>query len=107
MAANSKIAEFQELNSVIHPKTRLAIMTYLVGSNDATFTELKKDLDLTDGNLNLHMKVLEETAYVKVEKAFVRRRPRTTYKVTAKGRRAFQEYVELLEKIIGFSSGEK
>ena len=107
MAENTKIARFQELNGVIHPKTRLAIMTFLVSAGEASFTELKKDLSLTDGNLNLHMKVLEESSYVKVQKAFVRRRPRTTYIVTTKGRRAFQEYVALLEKIIGLSGNDK
>jgi predicted ArsR family transcriptional regulator len=102
-----KIAQFQELNSVIHPKTRLAIMTFLVGAGESSFTDLKTDLELTDGNLNLHMKVLEENGYVKVQKTFVRRRPRTTYQVTSKGRRAFQEYVTLLERIIGLSSSKK
>jgi DNA-binding MarR family transcriptional regulator len=104
MAANTQIARFQELNGVIHPKTRLAIMTYLVGCQEASFTELRKDLELTDGNLNLHMKVLEENGYVRVEKDLARRRPRTTYHLTPKGRRAFQEYVALLEAIIGLSS---
>ena len=104
MAAHSEIAQLQELNAVIHPKTRLAIMTYLVATGEAAFTELKKELNLTDGNLNLHMKVLEENGYVKVHKSFVRRRPRTTYQVTSKGRRAFSEYVALLEKILQVGS---
>ncbi len=107
MATTSEIAQFQELNGVIHPKTRLAIMTYLVAAGEAAFTELKKELALTDGNLNLHMKVLEESRYVKVQKSFVRRRPRTTYRITTKGRRAFQQYVELLEKIIRVGSAQR
>jgi len=103
MAANLKIAQFQKLNPVIHEKTRLAIMTFLISAHDASFSEVKSELNLTDGNLNLHMKVLEKHGYTNVEKAFVSRRPRTTYQVTEEGLRAFQEYVSLLERILKIS----
>lgn len=100
MPTTAKIPQFQELNPVIHERTRLGIMTYLVSAREASFSELKKELRLTDGNLNLHMKVLEKNGFVSVHKAFVRRRPRTTYQVSARGRSAFEQYVSLLEKII-------
>ena len=100
MATNLKISYFQSLNAVIHEKTRLAIMTFLVSAREASFSELKSELELTDGNLNLHMRVLEKNGYARVHKAFVHRRPRTTYQVTERGVRAFQEYVALLERIL-------
>ena len=103
MATNLKISHFQNLNPVIHEKTRLAIMTFLISSQEASFSELKNELQLTDGNLNLHMRVLEKNGYAKVHKSFVHRRPRTTYQVTEKGVRAFQEYVSLLERILRIS----
>ena len=104
MATSTKIAQFQDLNPVIHEKTRLAIMTYLISAREASFSELKKELCLTDGNLNLHMKVLEKNKFITVHKAFVRRRPRTTYQLSARGRRAFESYVSLLEKIISLKT---
>lgn len=103
MAANLKLASYQGLNPVIHEKTRLAIMTFLISAGEPSFTELKAELQLTDGNLNLHMRVLEKNGFVKVHKAFVERRPRTTYQVTDKGIRAFEEHVALLERILRFS----
>lgn len=100
MAANLKLSQYQSLNPVIHEKTRLAIMTYLISAGETAFTELKNELQLTDGNLNLHMKVLEKHGFVRVHKAFVDRRPRTTYAVTDRGGRAFEEHVSLLERIL-------
>ena len=100
MVTKLKISRLQDLNSVIHEKTRLAIMTYLIAARQASFSQVKAELQLTDGNLNLHMKVLEKNGYTRVHKAFVRRRPRTTYQVSEKGLRAFQEYVSLLERML-------
>ncbi len=100
MPRSSGVLRFQVLNQVIHERTRLAIMSYLIPAREATFSELKEELRLTDGNLNLHMKVLEKNAYVAVRKEFVMRRPRTTYQVTARGRREFALYVSSLESIL-------
>ena len=100
---NLKSPSVQDLNPVIHERSRLAIMTYLVSVREASFSEVKSELGLTDGNLTLHMKVLEKNGYARVQKALVRRRPRTTYQVTEKGVRAFQEYVALLEKVLGLN----
>ena len=105
MARTNAALRFQDLNQVIHERTRLAIMSYLLPAREATFSELKEELRLTDGNLNLHMKVLEKHGYVAVRKEFVRRRPRTTYQVTALGRRQFAIYVANLESILKASAG--
>jgi len=100
MPRSNAAPRFQDLNQVIHERTRLAIMSYLIPAGEASFSELKEELRLTDGNLNLHMRVLEKNGYVTVRKEFVRRRPRTTYQTTARGRREFDGYVALLERIL-------
>jgi len=107
MPRTSAVLRFQDLNQVIHERTRLAIMTYLIPVREATFSELKEELQLTDGNLNLHMKVLEKNGYVSIRKEFVRRRPRTTYAITPRGRRQFSNYVAQLESILKYSPGGK
>ena len=100
MTTRMKTVGFEDLNLVIHEKTRLAIMTFLVSAREASFSEMRDELKLTDGNLTLHMKVLEKHGYARVHKSLVRRRPRTTYHVTERGVRAFQEYVSVLERIL-------
>jgi DNA-binding MarR family transcriptional regulator len=62
---------------------------------------LRKLLNLTDGNLGAHLAKLEEAGYVKIEKTFVDRKPRTFVIVTGKGRDAFEEHISALKKIIG------
>jgi DNA-binding HxlR family transcriptional regulator len=75
-------------------------MSILIVHNEAEFTYLKKMLELTSGNLNAHLKVLEDNGYIKVKKEFVERKPRTTYKLTPTGKKMFKKYVAELEKII-------
>lgn len=89
-----------ELNEVFHARARLGIMTLLVRLGRADFTTLKQGLGLTDGNLGAQIRVLEEAGYVKVEKSFVRRKPRTLITPTPSGRRAFRSYLDELEKVI-------
>ena len=88
------------LNPVIHERARLGIVSALAAREAATFAELKALLDLTDGNLSVHLRTLEEAGYVAVEKAFEGRKPRTTARLTRKGRLAFEHYVEVLEEIV-------
>lgn len=80
-------------------QVRLGIVAVLVSRKSATFTDLKTLLGLTQGNLTIHLQKLEHDGYVGVEKAFVGRKPRTTCRITAKGRRAFLQHVELLRAI--------
>ena len=92
-----------ELNPLIHQPTRLRIMAALVGMDDgdkADFTFLRDLLDLTDGNLSVHIQRLEEAGYVAVEKTFVKRRPKTWIWVTPEGRAAFTDHVDALEAIV-------
>ena len=91
----------KQLDKIFHERARLGVMSILVASPDAvTFTELVKKLELSRGNLSVHMKVLEEKGYVKSKKEFVNRKPQTSYRVTPKGRKAFEEYLKVLEQIV-------
>ncbi|MBD3399250.1 MAG: helix-turn-helix domain-containing protein [Candidatus Coatesbacteria bacterium] len=89
------------LNPVLHQRTRMAIMSLLcTAAEPLEFTRLLKRLQLTKGNLALHLRKLEEAGYLKVHKEFVERIPRTTYIPTTTGRRDFTAYLGLLEEII-------
>ena len=91
---------FLQLDRVIHEKGRLAIMSMLAASPELSFTELRDALTMTDGNLTTHIRALQEAGYVAVAKSFQNRRPLTTCSLTTAGRRAFTEYINLLEKIV-------
>jgi DNA-binding MarR family transcriptional regulator len=89
-----------QLDRVIHEKGRLAIMSMLAASAELSFTELRDALEMTDGNLTTHVRTLQEKGYVSVAKSYQRNRRLTTLSMTAAGRRAFADYVSLLERII-------
>lgn len=75
-------------------------MSLLAAQPALSFTEIKGFLDLTDGNLSVHLRILEEAGFLALEKKFVDRKPRTVVKITRKGRLAFEHYVEVLEEIV-------
>jgi len=79
-------------------------MAALVANDAMDFTTLKQLLDLTDGNLASHIAALENEGYVKVRKAFIGKKPLTTYMLTAAGRKAFAEHLDALEKLIKHTS---
>lgn len=91
---------FLNLDRVIHEKGRLAIMSLLAASPELSFTELRDSLSMTDGNLTTHIRTLQESGYVSVAKTYQGKRPLTTCTLTNKGRKAFTDYINLLEKII-------
>ena len=91
---------FLQLDRVIHEKGRLGIMSLLAASPELSFTEMRTALKMTDGNLMAHMRTLQEAGYVSVTKVFNAGRPLTTYALTAKGQRAFSQYIDLLENIV-------
>ena len=91
---------FRQLNRVIHEKGRLAIMSMLAASPELSFTELRDALAMTDGNLTTHIRALQQEGYVAVAKSFQNHRPLTTCSLTAAGRKAFTEYINLLERIV-------
>ena len=91
---------FIQLDRVIHEKGRLAIMSMLAAALELSFTELRDALAMTDGNLTTHIKALQQEGYVTVAKTYQNRRPLTTCSLTAAGRKAFAEYINLLEQIV-------
>ncbi len=91
---------FLQLDRVIHEKGRLAIMSLLAASPELSFTDMRTQLKMTDGNLMAHMRTLQEAGYVAVTKVYTSGRPLTTYAMTTKGQRAFGEYINLLENIV-------
>ena len=91
---------FLQLDRIIHEKGRLAIMSLLAASPQLSFTEMRQTLGMTDGNLTAHMRTLHEAGYVSVTKAFQNGRPLTTYSLTRAGRKAFADYIDLLEQIV-------
>ena len=94
-----------DLDRVIHERVRLGIVSALAASESLTFPELRRLLDATDGNLSVHARRLEEAGYVACTKSFDGRVPRTVYRLTAEGRRAFERYVGHLEAVIEHARG--
>jgi DNA-binding MarR family transcriptional regulator len=91
---------FLQLDRVIHEKGRLGIMSMLAASAELSFTELRDTLEMTDGNLTTHIRTLQEAGYVSVAKSYQRNRRLTTLSLTPAGRRAFADYVTLLDRIV-------
>ena len=91
---------FLEIDRIIHEKGRLAIMSMLAASAELSFTELREALEMTDGNLTTHIRTLQEAGYVSVTKSFHNKRPLTTCALTPQGKKAFSNYINLLERIV-------
>jgi DNA-binding MarR family transcriptional regulator len=92
-----------ELNETIHQPVRLRIMAALVTlaeGEELDFSTLKDLLEVTDGNLGAHLRKLEEVGYVKTEKCFIARKPRTYVSATRPGRNAFEDHVAALQNIL-------
>ena len=91
------------LDTIIHQPVRLKVMSSLISldaEEKVDFTYLKNLLALTDGNLGAHLNKLEAAGYIKIEKIFVGKKPKTFICLTGKGRDAFKEHVLALDKII-------
>jgi len=88
------------LDRLIHERLRLGIVSALSVNDRLTFTDLKRLLHTTDGNLSVHARKLEDAQYIAVEKSFEARLPRTEYRLTAAGRRAFEKYLAHMEALI-------
>ena len=89
-----------DLDRVIHERLRLGIVSALAVNDSLTFTDLKRIMNTTDGNLSVHARRLEEAGYVAVKKSFEGRVPRTEYRLTAEGRRALERYLDHMEALI-------
>lgn len=92
---------YSGLDRVFHEKARLAIMTSLASQVDGlSFADLKLLCQLSDGNLNRHLEVLQEVGAVKLDRSGAGRASRTTVRITAEGRREFQRYLAELERVL-------
>ncbi len=90
----------QELDRLIHERTRLGIVSALAVNESLTFTELKNLLDASDGNISVHARKLEDAGYVSCTKSFDGRVPRSEYKLTAAGRNELNKYLKHMEALI-------
>jgi DNA-binding transcriptional ArsR family regulator len=90
---------------LIHEPLRLGIVSALAASEMLTFTELREMTRATDGNLSVHARKLEGAGYLACRKTFQGRTPRTEFRLTARGRRAFQRYLDHMESVIRAARG--
>ena len=90
-----------DFDAVLTSRVRLAIVSALVNLDGAEFTHLKELLHLTQGNLSVHARKLEEAGYLAVDKRFVDKKPVTTFSLTAEGRAALVAHVRRLKKLLG------
>ncbi len=90
----------KELDPLLHSQLRLAVMSILMCVDEADFVYLKEKTESTVGNLSVQITKLSEAGYIEVEKGFAGKRPRTTCRVTEKGKTAFENYVAALKSYI-------
>jgi DNA-binding MarR family transcriptional regulator len=90
----------ENLNKTFDSRVRLGIMSTLMVNEQINFNDLKQLIGVTDGNLASHIKALEEIGYMKVNKGFIGRKTNTTYTITKLGKKAFQQHLAALEKMI-------
>jgi DNA-binding MarR family transcriptional regulator len=90
---------------LVYERVRLGIMGALAVRDEITFSELKSLFDVSDGNLSAHARKLEEAKYVTCTKSFEGRRPKSVYRLTAKGRAALNRYLDHIEAVIKATRG--
>ena len=95
--------EKPKFDELILSKTRLGIISALISGDKLDFTYLRKALDLSDGNLSVQIRKLEEAGYIKVEKVFIERKPKTFCKITSKGQKAVRNLIRKLEDLANLS----
>ncbi len=88
------------LDRLIHERLRLGIISALAANESLTFSDLKRLMNTTDGNLSVHARKLEEAGYISCTKFFEGRLPKTEYKLTAAGRTALEKYLSHMESLI-------
>ncbi len=92
--------DFNGIDTAVHGPVRLGVLTALHRDSSLDFTSLKKRLVVADGALGAHLQKLEEIGYIGCEKSFVGRRPKSTYRLTGKGRKALSDYLESMQRLI-------
>jgi DNA-binding MarR family transcriptional regulator len=92
------------LNKAFENRLRLGIMSILITNDWIEFNTLKELLEATDGNLASHITALEKINYLEVRKAFIGKKPNTSFRITKEGRKAFKDHIDALEQLIKKSS---
>jgi DNA-binding HxlR family transcriptional regulator len=95
----------RDMESLIHHRMRLGIVSALAADEPLSFNDLKALLETTDGNLSVHARKLEEANYITCSKRFEGRRPKTEYRLTPSGRRSLQQYLDHMEALIQATRG--
>ena len=98
--------DFNGLDSTVHGPVRLGVMTALQMDGALDFTTLKKRLDVADGALGIHLRKLDDIGYVRCRKAFVGKRPKSTYSITSKGTEALHDYLNTMQQVINALGGD-
>jgi DNA-binding MarR family transcriptional regulator len=89
-----------DFDPLIHERIRLGILSALAVNQSLTFNDLKHLLNTTDGNLSVHARKLEDASYIRCDKSFDGRTPRTTYQLTTSGKKALERYLDHMESLI-------
>jgi DNA-binding PadR family transcriptional regulator len=100
MSAVAAAIASTSLDRLVHERMRLAIVGALTVHATLTFTELKRLLNTTDGNLSVHARKLEDAGYIASTKGFDGRLPRTAYRLTPAGRAALTRYLDQMDALI-------
>jgi DNA-binding MarR family transcriptional regulator len=90
-----------KIDDVIHGRLRLGVMAYLAQVEVASFNELKAALKVTQGNLSINLRKLEDAGYIEIDKSFLNRKPLTQARLTLAGRAAFSAYLQAIAKLVG------
>jgi DNA-binding MarR family transcriptional regulator len=98
--ASPSAGRAEALDRLIHERLRLGIVSALAVNDSLSFSDLKKLMKTTDGNLSVHARKLEEAEYISCTKSFEGRMPKTQYRLTAAGRRALERYLDHMEALI-------
>lgn len=99
------VEKTSELDRLIHDRLRLGILSALAVNESLSFTEIRNLLKTTDGNLSVHARKLEDADYLACQKSFQGRVPHSDYRLTAKGRKALQRYLDHMEALIAATRG--
>jgi DNA-binding HxlR family transcriptional regulator len=92
--------DYRSIDEIIHGRVRLAVMVFLSGAGTAPFGELQRHAQVSEGNLSVHLRKLEDAGYVEAEKRFVNRKPQTLYCLTVSGRAAWIAYIAHMQKLL-------
>lgn len=99
---NENIFDYRQIDEMLHSRIRLSIVALLARVETADFNYIKQNVKATDGNISVQCGKLEKVGYITHQKTFVERKSSTSYKITAKGKKALLHYAEKLAKLTLF-----